>query len=118
MGEHNLTLKHRHFEKVRNKIVEMNTENEDDQVQSIINSTLKNPTQSHPIGLQKELFKQSEGKLSNCLTQTKIQNTLYNLRKDFFLPTTEIKSIKFIKTYSGESLCPQVNLADLFLIIN
>jgi len=49
MGEHNLTLKHRHFEKVRNKIVEMNTESEDDQVQSIINSTLKNPHKAIPL---------------------------------------------------------------------
>lgn len=98
---------------MKSQIKELNTESEDDQVQIIINSTLKNPTQTHPIGLQKELFQQSEGKLSNCLSQTKIQNTLYNLRKDLFLPTNEIKSVKLIKTYSGETLCPQVWLFNL-----
>ena len=107
-GLHNTTLKHRHYEKIKSQITQLNTESEDDQVQIIINSTLKNPTQAHPIGLQKELFQQSEGKLSNCLPQNKIQNTLHNLRKDLFLPTNEIKTVKLIKTYSGEVLCPQV----------
>jgi len=113
MGDHNPRLKHRHFEKIKNQITDLSVESEDEQVQQIINSTLKKPTQSHPIGLQQELFKQSEGKLSNCLTKTKIQNTLHNLRKDFFLPTTDVKAVKLIKTYSGESLCPQVNSSKL-----
>jgi len=90
MWDHNPTLKHRHFEKMKNQINEPSVDNEDNQVQQIISSTLKEPTQSHPIGLQKELFKQSEGRLSNCLSQAKIQNTLFNLRKEFFLPTTDV----------------------------
>ena len=46
---HNTTVKYCHYEKMKSQIKELNTESEDDQVQIIINSTLKNPTQTHRI---------------------------------------------------------------------
>jgi len=87
----------------------MNVDTEEDQVGVVVKKALENPTKSHPIRLQQEIFSQSEGKLSHCLKKSTISNTLANLRKELFIPATEIKGCKLAKTYSGENLCPQVN---------
>jgi len=93
-----------------NQIKEINVNSEEQQVELIVKKALEDPTKSHPIGLQQEIFSQSEGKLSHCLKKSTIQNTLANVRRELFIPPTEIKACKLIKTYSGENLCPQVKI--------
>ena len=115
MGNHNKDLKHVHFHKMNNQIEEINVNTEEQQVELIVKKALEDPTKSHPIGLQQEIFSISEGKLSHCLKKSTIQNTLADVRRELFIPPTEIKACKLIKTYSGENLCPQVKSYFVFL---
>lgn len=64
---------------------------------------------THPINIQQEIFQKSDGKLSHCISKSKIQNVLSSVRKDLFIPPTELKACKFLKTHSGEKLCPIVS---------
>lgn len=113
-GEHKQNLKHRHYEKMKNQITDMNVESEDEQLKLATSKALENPTKAHPLSIQQEIFHNSQGKLSHCVKKTKIQNVLSSVRRELFLPPTELKACKLLKTYSGELLCPQVNFIVLF----
>jgi len=47
----------------------------------IKSETLKEPTKSNPLEMQKMLFENGKGKLTNVVSNTKIQVCLSNLKK-------------------------------------
>lgn len=92
----------------------INALTEKQQLRIIEQETLKDPTKSHPLAMQKKLFEMSQGQLTNVVSTTKIQYCLNNLKKQLFLPTDLKKICILASTYSNQAFCPKVNFYFLF----
>ena len=113
MADHLPNLTHKHYEKLKKQITDINVESEDDQIQYIMKRTLEDPTKIHPLGLQQEIFQRSDEKLSHVLPKDKIQNTLSNLRKELFL----LVKIYVLKELNLINLISKIIESDLYQMI-
>jgi len=81
----------------------------DAQIEMIKQEALSNPSQAHPMGLAQKIYSHNQGKFNVIATSSQIKNSLYNFRKELFLPTNLIESCKLSKTFSNQSFCQRVS---------
>ena len=112
-------MKHKFYEEMNSKIQPTGDgPTIDEQLQMVRQEALSNPSHTHPLGLAKKLYVENQGKYNTIATSSQIKNSLYNFRRELFLPTTLIDSCKLSKTYSNQSFCQKVLYFQIFLFIS